>query len=239
MLEDVAQLNRRFASLSPVQLLSWASEHFGGGISFGTGFGVEGCTIVHMIGTCRMNVDLFTLDTGLFFDETYELWERLEERYGVRIRAIKPKLTVEQQNDRHGPSLWRRQPDLCCKLRKVDPLQRDLHGREAWVTAIRREQSPARAHAERVEREPRFGVIKINPLVHWTNDDVWQYIRRHDIPHNPLHHRGYPSIGCHPCTSPVKPGEDPRAGRWRGFGKTECGLHGRFAGASARSSASE
>jgi phosphoadenosine phosphosulfate reductase len=162
-------------------------------------------------------IDLFTLDTGVLFPETYALWRRLEARYGVTIRAVRA--------DNPAPELWKRDPDACCEQRKVRPLREALAGFDAWITAIRRDQTPERAHAQVVEHDAKFGLVKVNPLVAWTHDDVWAHIYRHDVPYNPLHERGYPSIGCAPCTSAIVPGENLRAGRWRGAAKKECGLH--------------
>jgi phosphoadenosine phosphosulfate reductase len=132
---------------------------------------------------------------------------------------------VDEQAAQHGPRLWERDPDACCALRKVEPLQRALAGFNAWITAIRRDQSPDRGDAPEIEWNAAHGINKINPLVAWTSGDVWAYVREHDVPYNPLHDASYPSIGCWPCTSPVTPGEDSRAGRWRGMAKTECGIH--------------
>jgi thioredoxin-dependent adenylylsulfate APS reductase len=194
-------------------------------VTFATGFGAEGCVLIDLVGRHQLPIDLFTLDTGLLFPETYELWRRLETRYGVTIRAVRPEQTVSEQASMHGPALWERDPDRCCELRKVRPLRAALVGFDAWITAIRRDQTPERATAQTVEHDRKFGLIKFNPLVAWTHDDVWAHIYRHDVPYNPLHDRGFPSIGCQPCTSAVKPGEDARAGRWRGAAKKECGLH--------------
>jgi phosphoadenylyl-sulfate reductase (thioredoxin) len=209
------------------QVLAWAAERFAPRIVFATGFGAEGCVLVDLIARHRLPIGLFTLDTGLLFAETYELWQKLEKRYGLPIQAVRPELSVSEQAAEWGGSLWEREPDRCCDIRKVQPLAAFLSGQEAWVTAIRRDGSPARAQARVVEHDPRFDLVKVNPLLDWTHDDVWAYLRRHEVPTNPLHKRGYPSIGCWPCTSPVRPGEDPRAGRWRGKAKTECGLHSR------------
>lgn len=211
------------------EILAWAASAYASRITFGTGFGVEGCVLIHLIATARLPIDIYTLDTGLLFPETYELWRRLERRYDVTIRAVRPVHDVSEQAAIHGPALWERQPDLCCTLRKVEPQRAALKGFDAWVSAIRREQTPARAGARIVERNTRYGVVKINPLARWTAADVWRLIGEHDVPYNPLHDEGYPSIGCHPCTTPVADGEDPRAGRWRGREKQECGLHGRLA----------
>jgi phosphoadenosine phosphosulfate reductase len=138
---------------------------------------------------------------------------------------VKPELTVEQQAEVHGEKLWERTPDKCCEMRKVIPLRNALTPFEAWITAIRRDQTLDRANASIVERDRKFGLVKINPLVAWTSRDVWAYVHNNDVPYNPLHDQNYPSIGCWPCTTPVMPGEDPRSGRWRGREKKECGLH--------------
>jgi thioredoxin-dependent adenylylsulfate APS reductase len=229
--DEIADAARRLEGRSPTEALVWAAERFAPRVAFATGFGAEGCVIVDLIARRGLAIEVFTLDTGLLFPETYELWRRLEQRYGLTIRAVRPAESVEQQAEAHGDALWRREPDRCCALRKLEPLRQALDGRSAWVTAIRREQTPDRATARVVEWDNRFGLVKLNPLAGWTHADVWTYLRAQDVPTNPLHERGYPSIGCAPCTSPVAPGEDPRAGRWRGRAKTECGLNARPAGA--------
>jgi thioredoxin-dependent adenylylsulfate APS reductase len=211
----------------PVEALAWAAERFPKRVTFSTGFGAEGCLIVDLIGRHQLEIDVFTLDTGLLFPETYALWRRLEERYDITIRAVRPAQSVPEQAKTHGDSLWARDPDRCCALRKVEPLRQALADKEAWVSAIRREQTRDRASARVVEWDERFALVKLNPLASFTHDDVWSYLRAHHVPVSPLHEQGYTSIGCHPCTSPVAPGEDPRAGRWRGRQKTECGLHAR------------
>ncbi len=207
--------------------LRLASERFAPRLVMATAFGVEGCVLIDIIGRNRLPVDIFTLDTGLFFEETYTLWSKLEERYGLRVRAVRPEISLSEQASRFGEALWERDPDRCCELRKVLPLRAALEGAEAWISALRRDQTPERANAPLVGLDEKFGLVKINPLVEWTSRDVWEYVREHDVPFNPLHEQGYPSIGCMPCTSPVRPGEDPRAGRWRGSTKTECGMHDR------------
>lgn len=194
-------------------------------VTFGTAFGREGCALVHLIATEGLAVDIFTLDTGLFFDETYELWETLEKRYGVAIRAVRPKETVQEQGKRLGPALWNNQPNRCCFLRKVVPLREQLAMFDGWVTGVRRAQGPSRVNAPIVSYEEQYNVLKFNPLALWSNDSLEAFISKHDVPTNPLHLEGYPSIGCWPCTSQVAPGEDPRSGRWRGREKTECGIH--------------
>lgn len=206
-------------------LLRWAARRFGPRLAFATGFGAEGCVIIDLIARERLPVDIFTLDTGLLFPETYALWRQLETTYGITIRAVRTELDLDAQAAAHGAELWARDPDRCCELRKVRPLRAALAGYEGWITAIRRDQTAERARAQLVEHDATFGLLKVNPLAAWTHDDVWAHIYANDVPTNPLHASGYPSIGCVPCTSATLPGEDPRAGRWRGTHKTECGLH--------------
>jgi phosphoadenosine phosphosulfate reductase len=218
---------RSLAGRPADEVLRWAVDRFAPRLAFGTAFGPEGLVVLDLVARHRLEVDVFTLDTGLFFPETYALWRQLEERYGRPIRAVRPALSVEAQAASHGDALWARDPDGCCAIRKVEPLREALRGHEAWISAIRRDQTRDRAAAAAVELDPRSGLAKVNPLVDWTSDEVWAYLRERGVPVNPLHAAGYPSIGCRPCTTPVGPGEDPRAGRWRGREKTECGLHSR------------
>lgn len=169
---------------------------------------------------------IFFVDTGFLFDETYELRRRIERRYGVEIEAVEPALSPEAQADAFGDRLWQVDPDLCCRIRKLDTLERGLDGLDAWVTAIRRDQTRFRASARAVEWDLKWGLVKVNPLAAWTRTEVWQHILDNRVPYNPLHDKGFPSIGCTHCTRAVGDGEDERAGRWAGRAKTECGLHG-------------
>jgi phosphoadenosine phosphosulfate reductase len=168
---------------------------------------------------------VFTLDTDFLFPETYELISHIEERYGIQVERVRTPITPDQQADKFGEALWMTNPDHCCAVRKIDPLTERLKSSSAWITGIRRQQSITRANAPKLEWDTRFGLVKANPLADWTEVQVWEYIREHQVPYNPLHDRGYPSIGCTHCTRAVLPGEDPRAGRWSGLEKTECGLH--------------
>src|SRR5574338_399069 len=177
---DVATAACELEGAPALDILQWASTQIPR-LTFATGFGAEGCVIVDLIGRHALPIDVFTLDTGLLFPETYALWRQLEARYGITIRGVRPDQTLDEQAAAHGDKLWQREPDRCCQQRKVIP------------------------------------------LVTWTHDDVWGPLYAHDVPYNPLHQRNYPSIGCQPCTSPVVPGENLRAGRWRGFHKNECG----------------
>ncbi len=206
----------------PAEILAAVAPLFPGRIALANSFGAEDCVLVDVVARARLPVDVFTLDTGFLFAETYALWTRLEERYGLAFRA--PKADAPAVEPGLAPP-WERDPDACCDLRKVRPLRAELARLDAWVTGIRRDQTPDRASAKVVEWDGRFGLVKVNPLAAWTSEEVWAHVRRFDVPTNPLHAQGYLSIGCAPCTSPVKPGEDPRAGRWRGREKTECGLH--------------
>jgi phosphoadenosine phosphosulfate reductase len=170
------------------------------------------------------------LDTGFFFPQTYALRDRLVERYGhLSFVDRGTALTADEQEVAHGPALWQRDPDLCCKLRKVDPMHEAMTDVDVWVTGLRRSQSPARANLRVVEWDWKHQLLKLSPLAHWGRRQVWEYVTAHQVPYNELHEKGYPTIGCTHCTQPVpgsKIGEYSRTGRWAGNGKTECGLHG-------------
>ena len=209
---------------SAEELLAWAVKQFPR-LVLACSFGAEDVVLVDMLQKIAPHVPIFYLDTDLHFRETYETRDRLEQHYGIRFIKVSPAFTLEQQKEAYGDELWRKDPDQCCKIRKVDPLAQVLKQYDAWITGIRREQSPTRANAKKVEVDVKFGLMKCNPLADWSWEDVWSYIRTHQLIYNPLHDNNYPSIGCEKCTRPVKPGEDIRSGRWSGFAKTECGLH--------------
>ncbi|HEY8343530.1 MAG TPA: phosphoadenylyl-sulfate reductase [Calditerricola sp.] len=223
--EGIAKLADWWEEKTPQELLALAVEHFGTKVALACSFGAEDVVLVDMLVKINPEVPIFYLDTDKHFRETYETRDRLTARYGISFVQVKPALTLKEQAERYGDRLWERDPNLCCNLRKVEPLKTFLRDFEAWITGIRREQAPTRANARKVEWDAKFGVVKFNPLADWTFKDVWRYIHENDVPYNPLHDRGYPSIGCECCTRPVRPGEDFRAGRWAGFNKTECGLH--------------
>ena len=210
---------------TPQQILEWAFETFGDGVCIGTAFGQSGMALIDMAIAIKPDVDVFYIDTGLFFPETYALIARAQARYGRPFRRVAPKLTVEEQAQAHGAELWKHNSDRCCAMRKVVPLRDALEGRSAWLTALRRDQSATRRDAPVVSWQDRHQVAKISPLVNMTEREVWKYVLDRDVPYNSLHDHGYPSIGCTPCTSAVRPGDDLRAGRWAGTAKTECGLH--------------
>ncbi|MBZ5704136.1 MAG: phosphoadenylyl-sulfate reductase [Acidobacteriia bacterium] len=211
----------------PEQLLRWAFSEFYPEMAIASGFGAEGIVLIDIAARIRPDVRVFTLDTDFLFPETNELIGRIEERYRIKVERVRPALTPEEQERRHGPALWKRAPDQCCNLRKVEPLRGKLSELRAWVTAIRRDQTASRAQARKVEWDTKFGLVKINPLADWSTKQVWDYVYENNLPYNPLHDRNYPSIGCTHCTRPIHAGEDARAGRWSGFEKTECGLHER------------
>ena len=223
--EELFALSASFERQSPEAVLRWALKEFGSEVALATGFGAEGCVLIDMVARINSRARIFYLDTDLLFHETYALVHELEARYGVRFERHATHLSLTTQAAEYGERLWERQPDLCCQIRKVEPLKTVLADLQAWITAIRRDQTTARANAEYIERDRNFQLIKINPLANWTTREVWNYILQHDVPHNPLYDQGYRSIGCTPCTTLVQIGEDPRAGRWRGQAKTECGLH--------------
>ena len=207
---------------APEEILAAVAPSFRGRIALATSFGPEDNLLLDAIARHRLPIGAFTLDTGFLFAESYALWARLEERFGLKIRAVSSGLPAFVEG---RPAPWQADPDACCAARKVAPLRRALSALGAWVTGIRRDQTPDRANARVVEWDARFGLVKVNPLVAWRGHEVWSHLRRLEIPFNPLHDQGYASIGCAPCTTPVRPGEDPRSGRWRGREKTECGLH--------------
>jgi phosphoadenosine phosphosulfate reductase len=226
MKEEVEKLQIAAETWKPERVLQWAFDTFADSVAISSAFGLEGMALIDMASRVRQSFGLFTLDTEFLFPETYNLMDQVEQKYGITIERIYPLSSPEEQERVYGPALWQRNPDQCCNLRKVEPLRRKLGELKAWITSIRRDQTAARAGAGKVEWDRNFGLVKINPIADWSSKQVWQYIREHDVPYNVLHDRNYPSIGCTHCTRAVRPGEqDPRAGRWSGSSKTECGLH--------------
>ncbi len=214
--------------LSAERVLEWAADRFGERILLTCSWQKQSSVLVHMVSEIAPSMRVVEFDTGLLFPETYETRKKLISRYPINFERIDPELTVDEQAKEHGDRLWERDPDACCGIRKVAPLERALEGMDAWVTGIRREQSTTRQNARKIEMDERRGVVKVQPLADWTSRDVWRYIWRHSIPYNTLHDHGYPSIGCIPCTSSAGgAAADERSGRWRGTGKVECGLHAR------------
>lgn len=228
--EEVRVLDERFDRMPTGDILSWAWDRFGQRAAIGTSFQGAGLVMMHLAKTRGFSFPVFTLDTGLLFKETVELKRRLEEFFGYAIEGLEPDLSVEQQAAAYGGDLWSRDPDLCCTMRKVLPLQNKLGELDCWITGLRRQQSDTRAGIGIVEvytleeAGPR-DIVKLNPMANWSREAVWEYLHAHRIPYNPLHDSGYRSIGCQPCTSLNTTGDNERAGRWLGFKKVECGIH--------------
>jgi phosphoadenylyl-sulfate reductase (thioredoxin) len=224
--DDLNALAEALEGRPPAEILAAAAARHPGRVALACSFGAEDCLLVDEIAVARLPIEVFTLDTGYLFPESYALWKELEARYGVAIHAERGAAPASESAAAPAATPpWEADPDGCCEVRKVVPLRTALARLGAWVTGIRRDQTPDRAGAKVIGWDARVGLEKVNPLAAWTHDEVWAELRRRGVPVNPLHARGYSSIGCAPCTTPVKPGEDPRAGRWRGKQKTECGLH--------------
>jgi phosphoadenosine phosphosulfate reductase len=217
---------------SPTErIIPWTLERFANQrMVMSTSFGMEGCALIDMYAKHGMPLTVAYLDTMFFFPETLELRDRMIERYpNLTFINRGTTLTPEEQAEKYGDELWKHNPDLCCKLRKVDPMVALMADVDVWITGLRRSQSPARANIRVIEWDWKYQVLKVNPLANWEREQIWDYIRENDVPYNELHERGYPTVGCTHCTKPVdgiKPGEYSRAGRWADLGKTECGLHG-------------
>ena len=212
------------------EVLAWAWERFGTKAAVGTSFQGAGLVMIDLARKAGFKFPVFTLDTGLLFPETVALKKRLEDYFGFEIEGLKADLTVEQQNEAQGPDLWKRDPDLCCTIRKVFPLRNKLSDLDCWITGLRRQQSETRASIGVIElynfdEAAGKDIVKLNPMANWAREDIWKYIHDHKIPYNPLHDQGYRSIGCLPCTQKSEGGENERAGRWIGFKKVECGIH--------------
>lgn len=223
--ETIAEWNRQLQGAHPEHILRWAAKRWGSGLALSCSFGgAAGMALLHMVAAAAPQTTVLYVDTELLFGETYDLIAQAGQRYGLNIKAARPRLSVREQAYAEGPELWAREPDRCCKLRKVAPLGEALAGYGAWVSGVRRSNSATRASAEAVEWSSKYQIVKLNPLVHWSDRELWAYVYANNVPYNPLLDRGYRSIGCHTCTS--LPGDDdPRSGRWENFSKTECGLH--------------
>ena len=225
LLTELRAHSDRLETATPQEIVAWAVETYFPSLTMATAFGPEGCAIIHMLAGINPKVHVFNLDTGYQFQETLDLRERIAKRYGIEVEFKRAATTVSEYEAAHGGPIYKSNPDQCCFDRKVTVLRQAAVGFRAWMSGIRRDQSPDRAKAPIVGWDKKFGLVKISPLANWTKGDVWKLITDHDIPYNPLHDQGYSSIGCWPCTRAVMFGEDERAGRWSGFAKTECGLH--------------
>ncbi|MFU8852406.1 phosphoadenylyl-sulfate reductase [Micromonospora sp. SL1-18] len=217
------EAGRELADAPALEIARWAAETFGD--RFCVTSSMADGVLAHLVSRVAPGVDVVFLDTGLHFPETLRVRDEVARRLPVNVRSIRPRMTIGQQDGQYGPRLFSRSPDDCCHLRKVEPLERALTGYDAWAAGLRRDESSTRANTPVVTFDARRGKVKVNPIAAWTQRDVDAYIARYDIPVNELFGRGYGSIGCWPCTGRTKAGEDPRAGRWAMFEKTECGLH--------------
>jgi phosphoadenosine phosphosulfate reductase len=228
--DEVHDLAERFENESLDNILSWCWNRFGKRAGVGTSFQGAGLVMLHHAVRLGLPFPVFTIDTQFLFPETLELKKRLEDFLGIQIEAVLPEQTPEEQAAEHGPELWKTNPDLCCVMRKVLPLQKKLGELAVWMTGLRRQQSETREKTKILELyhfdvlRDRY-ILKLNPMANWTREAVWDYIRVHKIPYNPLHDRGYRSIGCTHCSRATGHGESERAGRWTGFNKSECGIH--------------
>lgn len=214
----------------PQDIVAWVLDRYADRrLALTTAFGLEGCALVDMLARQGQSVRVIWLDTNFLFPETYRLRDRLAERYPhLQFENHGTAVSPEEQAAQHGPELWRRDPDACCRIRKVEPMRQVLAGVDIWMTALTRSQSTSRAGIRVVEYDEQYGVLKVNPLAAWDRPRVWEYVREHGVPYNELHERGYPTLGCTHCTAPVAGASVTtytRAGRWAGTEKTECGLH--------------
>ena len=206
------------------EALEWMFENFGERHYIACSFQKTSSITAHLASTVNPEARFFYLDTEVLFEESYDTRDRLAEALGIEFDRFH-NLTLEEQEAEHGPELWNRDPDACCALRKVEPMRRALSSVDCWVAGVRRADSSSRSTTPKFGWDKRFNLWKLNPLADWSERDVWNYIREHHLPYNPLHDRGYPSIGCTHCTKPVEPGGDLRDGRWSGLAKTECGIN--------------
>ncbi|WP_207205413.1 phosphoadenylyl-sulfate reductase [Microbacterium protaetiae] len=209
---------------TPTQVVAWVAENFPLR-SVAVACSMADGALPHLVAQQLPGVDVLFLDTGYHFAETAFTRNEVAERLDVTVVDVRPELTIAQQTAAHGKDLFARDPNLCCAIRKVEPLHRALQGYDVWITGVRRDESPTRTDTPLITWDERNGLVKVNPVAAWSFDDLLDYATVHEVPVNPLVAQGYPSIGCAPCTRPVAAGEDPRAGRWAGLAKTECGLH--------------
>lgn len=202
----------------PREILDHVARFYGARICIASSLGPQTLVILDLLHELRHTVPVFLLDTGVLFAETYALRRRVEEHFGIEIRAVTPEAPAAE-------GLWATDPARCCHLRKVAPLRDTLAGFDAWITGVRRDQSSTRARARILEWDEQFGLVKVNPLAHWSRAEVDDHLSARGVPTNPLLDQGYRSVGCWPCTTPVTPGGAERDGRWAGLARTECGIH--------------
>jgi phosphoadenosine phosphosulfate reductase len=219
--DQITQLQQEFYDASPQAILRYAVETFGDELVVVTSFQTTGIVTLHMLKEITDNINVVTLDTGVLFPETYQLIETLEQQLDISVELIKPQQTLTQQAKTYGSLLWESDPNQCCHFRKTIPLRETLSQYSAWVTGIRRDQSSTRANAPTIAWDERYNLVKLCPFATWTEDMIWTYMEAYELPYNPLHERGYSSIGCYTCTVAAA----GREGRWSSRSKTECGIH--------------
>ncbi|MDQ0258051.1 phosphoadenosine phosphosulfate reductase [Evansella vedderi] len=225
---DEECVNKNLESIKDtMDVIRWTYREYGDKVVYACSFGIEGIVLIDLINKINKKARIIFLDTGLHFKETYELINKVKERYPeLTIKLIKPSLSLEEQKNEYGDKLWERDPNLCCHLRKIIPLTKELEGNLAWISGLRHEQSPTRKHLKFINKDDKFKLIKVCPLIYWTWEDIWSYVGLNNLDYNKLHDENYPSIGCEKCTVPVENNRDFRGGRWSTSKKTECGLHG-------------
>ena len=225
-LAELAEHSARLETATPEEIITWAHETYAPQLTMATAFGPEGCVILSMLAKIAPETYVFNLDTGYQFQQTLDLRDTIALKYGIEVDMLQPELTVPEYEAKHNGPLYKTNPTQCCFDRKIKLLQQGVQGMNAWMSGIRRDQSADRAQAAIVGWDKKFSMVKISPLANWTKKDVWKRIMAEQVPYNPLHDQGYPSVGCWPCTRALQDGEtDDRAGRWAGSDKTECGLH--------------
>ena len=214
---------RELRGAAAEEVVAWATDEFAGRLAVASS--MSNTVLPHLVAQSLPGVDVLFLETGYHFEETLATRDAAAAALPITVVDVRPELTVAEQDERFGPRLHDRDPEACCRMRKVEPLAEQLSGYEAWVTGMRRDEAATRLGTPHVTWDERQGLVKVNPLAEWTADDLMTYALRYDLPFNPLLSQGYPSIGCAPCTQRVEPGLDARSGRWPGWGKTECGIH--------------
>ena len=220
-----AEISRQFEKRALDDLLRWTLWTFGDKVVQVTSLQPVGMVILDHLAKLSPGIRVVTIDTSFLFPETYQLWEDVQRRYAIQLEVRRSTVTPLTQAREYGQKLWETAPDKCCHIRKVQPLDEALSGLDAWITGIRRDQSPTRANTPLIGWDAKHAMVKLSPLAHWSHDDVWRYIRQHELPYNRLHDEGYASIGCAQCTAPASSAGGERSGRWQGLEKVECGIH--------------
>lgn len=225
---DPMTINKSFEGKTPNYVLEWAIRRFHPRIAIASSFSVEDTIVIDMATKIQPDIKVFYINTGFQFKETDEIKDILKKKYQLNLVEYSSKLSMEEQTLKYGENLYKKDANLCCQLRKVEPIKRALKELDAWITGLRRGQAVTRKNLDIVQinkLDNQTSLVKVNPLINWTRQQVWSYIEDNEIPYNPLYDKNYASIGCEPCTRPVRSGEDERAGRWAGTNKKECGIH--------------